>query len=106
MKTDMCSAFIVLGLLGMGCAQTEKGLGDSGPEAAPVLYVVSMMHAEESISFHENEAVYERFASALEQQRELFAAHGLPRRGLGPRARGGGGGDAPQSRQLRRYHRG
>ncbi len=76
MKTESLTACIALSMIGMGCAGSAPGPEDPTPEIAPVLYIVSMMHAEESTAFHQNAAVYERHASALEEQRALFANHG------------------------------
>ena len=46
------------------------------PTDVPVLYLVSMMHAEESVNHHQNENIYGSYATALELQRELFSSHG------------------------------
>lgn len=42
----------------------------------PVLYIVSMMHAEDVIRFDQNEAIFRDFASGLRQVSELLSSHG------------------------------
>ena len=64
-----------LGLLALvACSQPAPEAPSATAE--PVLYVVSMMHAEEAIPFHENQRIYQSFATSLEAQRALFDRHG------------------------------
>lgn len=76
----MRASLLLLAVLLTACPSDPVG-EDPTPEDPigedpPPLYVVSMMHAEESISHHQNETIYRDFADALEQQRSLFGAHG------------------------------
>jgi len=73
-QPHLLAALLVL----TGCP-TEPAEPEAEPPTAadpPVLYVVSMMHAEESVQHHENENIYRSFADGLEAQRALFSDHG------------------------------
>lgn len=59
-----------------GPTPTPSPTWTPAPQDWPPLYVVSMMHAEESRPFHENQSMFDDHATSLRALSDLFASHG------------------------------
>jgi len=76
--TPFMPALLVLFCCSQACSTptTDESDSDTGTPEQPVLYVVSMMHAEDAINFMDLEVAFNTMAGPLQELDALFSEHG------------------------------
>lgn len=68
-------ALLILHLPLFAFSVEQETQNKSGKNSEPVLYIVSMMHAEDNVPFHYNDIAFNNVVQGLERLDDLFAEH-------------------------------